>query len=94
MCAIQKRKDGFIEYELVLEIQSSGDLIFLKSILDAEGITYFVQGEHVAQYIYYSVPMRLMVKKQEVAKAREIIKDIQLSSAYSGLKRFEDKNEE
>lgn len=94
MRAKQKMKDEFIEYELVLEFQSSGDLIFLKSILDAEGITYFVQGEHVAQFVYYSVPMRLMVKKEEVAKAREIIKDVQLSSAYSGLRRFEDKSEE
>ncbi|MCB2182398.1 MAG: DUF2007 domain-containing protein [Desulfobulbaceae bacterium] len=87
-------EDEFVKYELVLETQSSGDLIFLKSILDAEGITYFVQGEHVAQYIFHSVPMRLMVKKEEVAKTREIIQDVVLSSAYSGLKRFDDKDEE
>lgn len=87
-------KDELVKYELVLETQSSGDLIFLKSILDAEGITYFVQGEHVAQYIFHSVPMRLMVKKEEVAKTREIIQDVVLSSAYSGLKRFDDKDEE
>ena len=87
-------KDELIEYELVLEIQNSGDLIFLKSILDAEGITYYVQGEHVAQFIYHSVAMRLMVKKEEVTKVREILKDVKLSSAYSGLKRFEDDNEE
>ena len=87
-------KDELIEYELVLEIQNSGDLIFLKSILDAEGITYYVQGEHVAQFIFHSVPMRLMVKKQEVANAREILKDVRLSSAYSGLKRFEKDDDE
>ena len=87
-------KDEFIEYKFVLEIQSSGDLIFLKSILDAEGITYYVQGEHVVQFIYHSVPMRLMVKKEDVAKVREIIKDMKLSPAYSGLKRFKDDNEE
>ena len=87
-------KDELIEYELVLEIQNSGDLIFLKSILDAEGITYYVQGEHVAQFIYHAVSMRLMVKKEEVTKVREILRDVNLSSAYSGLKRFEDDNEE
>jgi len=79
--------DEFIDYELVLETQSAGDLAFLKSILDAEEITYFVQGEHVAQFIFHSVPMRLMVKKEDVSKVKEILKGVNLSSAYSGLKR-------
>lgn len=74
-------------------MQSAGDLAFLKSILDAEGITYFVQGEHVAQFIYHSVPMRLLVKKEDAAKVEEILKSVNLSSAYSGLKRFENKDD-
>ena len=82
-------KDEFVDYELLLQTQSAGDIAFLKSILDAEGITYFVQGEHVAQYIYHSVPMRLLVDKEELVKAREILKDVKLSTAYSGFKRLE-----
>ena len=78
-------KDEFIEYELVLETQNAGDQAFIKSILDSEGITYFIQGEYVAPYLYHAVPMRLMVKKDEAAKAREILKDIELSSAYDGV---------
>ncbi len=85
-------KEEFIEYELVLETQSSGDRAFLRSILDAEGITYFIQGEHVAQYIYHAVPMRLMVKKEDAAKAREILKDVKLSTTYGCIKRFEGKD--
>lgn len=84
----------FIDYELVLETQSAGDIVFLKSILDAEGITYFVQGEHVAQYIFHSVPMRLMVMKEEAARAREILTDTNLSSAYVGLNRYDRDEEE
>ena len=72
-----------------LETQSAGDIAFLKSILEAEDIIYFVQGEHVAQYIYHSVPMRVLVDKKELAKAREILKDVNLSTAYSGAKRFD-----
>ena len=85
--------DQYLQFEPVIETQSAGDLAFLKSILDAEGITYFVQGEHVAQFIYHSVPMRVMVKKEEVSKVQEIIKDVNLSSAYSGLKRLGEKEE-
>jgi hypothetical protein len=84
-------EDEFIDYELVLETQSAGDHAFLKSILDAEGITYFIQGEYVAPYVYHAVPMRLMVKKDQAEKAREILKDVDLSSAYDGFKHFEDK---
>jgi len=85
-------KDEFTDYELIFETRNAGDQAFLKSILDAEGITYFIQGEHVAPYIYHSVPMRLMVKKEDAAKVREILKDAKLSSAYGGLKRFSDKS--
>lgn len=86
--------DEFGDYELVLETQSAGDIAFLKSILDAEGVTYFIQGEHVAQFIYHSVPMRLMVWKDEVAKVHEILQDVNLSTAYSGLRRFDDAEDE
>ena len=77
----------FIEYEFIFEIHNAGDQAFLKSLLDAEGITYFIQGEHVAPFIFHSVPMRLMVKKDQAAKVRDILKDFKLSSAYGGLKK-------
>ncbi len=83
-------KNESVDYELILETQSSGDSAFLKSILDSEGITYYILGEHVAPYIYHSIPMRLMVKKEDAAKARDILKDFKISSAYGGLKLFED----
>jgi hypothetical protein len=75
-------KDDFIEYVPVLETHNAGDRVFLKSILDAEGITYFIQGETVAPYVFNALPMRLMVKKDEVNKVREILKDVKLSYSY------------
>ncbi|HSO18895.1 MAG TPA: DUF2007 domain-containing protein [Desulfosarcina sp.] len=59
------------EFEPVLEIYNAGDRAFLRSILDAEGIDYFIQGETVAPYIFHSVPMRLMVRRDQAEKARE-----------------------
>ena len=76
------KEENFIEYELIFEIHNAGDQAYLKSILDAEKITYFIQGEHVAPFIFHSVPMRLMVKKDQANKAREILKDIRLSYSY------------
>jgi len=78
------KEENFIDYELIFEIHNASDQAYLKSILDAEGITYFIQGEHVAPFIFHAVPMRLMV---QAAKVRELLKDFKLSSAYRGLKR-------
>lgn len=64
-------KEEFIEYELILETHNAGDRVLLKSILEAEGITYFIQGEYVAPYVYHALPMRLMVKKEQAEKARD-----------------------
>lgn len=75
-----------IGFELILEVRNAGDQAFIKSLLDAEGISYLMQGEHVAPYLYHALPVRLMVRKDQAALARELLKDFQLSSAYGGLK--------
>ena len=80
----------YTEYVSVLETHNAGDRVFLKSILDAEGIAYFIQGEFVAPYIFNALPMRLMVKKDQANKAREILKDFELSYSYVGNKNPED----
>ena len=87
-------KNEFIEYVPILETHNAGDRVFLKSVLDAEGITYFIQGEYVAPYVFNALPMRLMVKKDQANKAREILKDIELSYSYGVRKSLEDFNDE
>ena len=73
-------------FEMILEIRNAGDQAFIKSLLDAEGIVYFMQGEHVAPYLYHALPMRLMVRKDQASIVRELLKDFEISSAYRGLK--------
>ena len=77
----------YIDYEMILEIHNPGDQAFIKSLFDSEGITYFCQGEYVAPYLFHALPIRLMVKKDHVAKAREILQDMAFSPTYSGLQR-------
>ena len=83
-------KNEFIEYVPILETHNAGDRAFLKSLLDAEGITYFIQGETVAPYVFNALPMTLMVKREQAEKAREILKDIKLSYSYGGRSRPKD----
>jgi hypothetical protein len=83
-------QNKFIEYVPILETHNAGDRVFLKSILDAEGITYFIQGEYVAPYVFNALPMTLMVRKEQADKAREILKDIKLSYSYGGRNRPKD----
>ena len=86
--------DEFIEYVPVIETHNAGDRVVLKSILDAERITYFIQGEYVAPYLFNALPMRFMVKKDQADTAREILKDIELSYSYGGNKTPEDISDE
>lgn len=78
------KKDDFTDYEEVLSTHNAGDQALIKSLLDSEGITYFIQGEYVAPYLYHALPLRVMVKKEEVEKAKEILWDIKLSFSYGG----------
>ena len=75
-----------MDFELILEIRNAGDQAFIKSLLDAEGIVYFMQGEHVAPYLYHALPMRLMVRRDQAAMARELLNNFESSFAYGGLK--------
>ena len=80
------------DFKMILEIHNAGDRVFLRSILDAEAIDYFIQGETVAPYIFHSVPMRLMVRQDQAERVRELLEAFVQSPAYGGLKRMVDKS--
>lgn len=75
-------KNEFVEFVPVIETHNAGDRVLLKSMLDSEGISYFIQGEFSAPYMFNALPMTVMVKKDQAASAKEILKDIQLSYSY------------
>jgi hypothetical protein len=87
---LMSKKENTSEFEMVMEVHNAGDRVFLKSILDAESIDYFILGETVAPYIFHSVPMRLMVRREQAAAAREMLANFAQSPAYVGLKRMID----
>ena len=69
-----KLKPEFIDYKAVLSTSYPSDIALIRSILDSAGITYFFQGENFV-YMAYPMPARLMVKKDEVEKAKELLKN-------------------
>jgi len=74
----------FIEYEEVLVTFNPADRAVLKSILEAEGIEYFLQGEHATIYVFNAIPVRLMVRKDQAETAREILKGFDTKSTFGG----------
>lgn len=67
------------EYVKVLKSGNLSDIAIIKSILDSENITYYLQGEHINYIIPPVLPAVLMVRKDQAVKAVEILKDLQLS---------------
>ena len=73
-----------IEFEDILATNNPGDVAIIKSILDGEGITYLIQGEHVAPFVGFAIPLRLLVRKDQVEKVVDMLKDFDLSFTFGG----------
>ena len=84
----------YVDYEEILTTHSPTDLVFLKLLLDSEKLTYIFQGEHVAPYIYHALPVRLLVKKDQVEKAIELLKDFKTRFAFDTSHTDEDNEAE
>ena len=65
--------EGFVE---VFSTYQQGDIAFIKSVLDGEGITYFFQGESSIMLIAAGAYARLLVKADEAQRAREILQEL------------------
>jgi hypothetical protein len=83
----------FVEYEEVLSTFNPFDMAMIKSLLDGEGITYFFKGEEFSYVQPLADPARLMVAKEDVEAAREILKDLVTSYGPSGPQPTEEENE-
>jgi hypothetical protein len=72
-----KPTPDYFDYEAVLVTENPADLMFLRSVLDSEGIEHYVDGNvsrhHLAQ------PAGLMVNAKKAHEARPIIEDLMLN---------------
>ena len=71
----------FVNFVQILATYNPADVVFLKSLLESEGIQYFFKGEHFMYMRPLADPVRLMVRQDQVEDAFELIKDVKLSVA-------------
>jgi len=67
------RGDEFVE---VFSTYNQGEVAFIKSVLDGEGITYFFQGESSIMLIAAGAYARLMVAADEADRAKELLQEL------------------
>jgi hypothetical protein len=72
-------KAVYIEYEEILSTFNIGDVAISKSLLDKENLTYYFKGGLLQIVRPMVEPARLMVRKDQVQKAIEILKDLDLN---------------
>jgi len=80
----------FIEYEEVLGTYNPADIMFIKSMLDAENITYYFNAEHFMYVRPMAEPARLMVAKNDVETAKDILKDLDLTITAINIEKNKD----
>jgi hypothetical protein len=78
-----EREPEFVDFDEVLTTYNPADIAFIKSMLDAEGVTYFFKGEHFLYMRPLADPARLMVRADQVEFARDLLDELDLS--FMGL---------
>ncbi len=73
----------YIEYEEIVRTFNPADVAVIRSVLDGEGITYFFKGESFLLVRPLVEPAALMVKKDEAARARDLLEGLNLR--YKGI---------
>jgi len=69
----------YLNFVEILATYNPADIVFLKSLLESEGVQYFFKGEHFMYVRPLADPVRLMVRQDQVNDAIELVKDVKLS---------------
>ena len=68
-----------VSYVDLVEVYSTyqqSDIAFIKSVFDGEDITYFFEGENANLLLGGGAYARLLVKAEDVPRAKEILQDV------------------
>ena len=66
------------EYTEIISLINQGDVAVLKSVLDDEGIDYYVIGENFPGIRPLNLSIDFYVNKTQIEKAKETLKDLEL----------------
>ncbi|MBN2072135.1 MAG: hypothetical protein JW814_11830 [Candidatus Krumholzibacteriota bacterium] len=67
-----------IEFVKILHTFSPNDILMIRSVLDAAGATYFIQGEMLNCVRHAAEPAILLVAKDQEDEVRSLLKDMDL----------------
>ena len=68
-----------MEYNELLRTFNQGDIALIKSLLQAEGIDYYLKGENFNLVRPLADPPIFMVREDQYPEAKEIIKGLNIS---------------
>jgi hypothetical protein len=66
---------SYVDLVEVYSTYQQSDIAFIKSVLDGEGITYYFEGE--SPNLFGMAYARLLVKADDVPRAKEILKELE-----------------
>ena len=90
----EEERPEFIEYQEIMGTYNPADVALIKSILDSENMICYFNADHFMQVSPLAEPVRLMVKKDDVEKAKEILQGLTLSIIGIDLRKGERENED
>ncbi|RPI76861.1 MAG: hypothetical protein EHM45_11425 [Desulfobacteraceae bacterium] len=83
-----------VEYVEILETYSPADIAFIKSILDAESITYFIKGEYIGCIQPLADRFKLMVSQDQAEEVKSLLADMKISFFGMGSETDEPESDE
>lgn len=72
-----------LPFEVVCSTYNPGDVAVISAILDGDGIVYGFQGETFNRFRPLIDPVRLLVRSDQVERARELLAEMSLT--WTGL---------
>ena len=72
-----------VDFQEVIYTYNPSDIALIRSVFDAEGLTYFFKGEHFGYMFALAAPARLMVSAEQVQRAIDILRNLTLLDAGS-----------
>jgi hypothetical protein len=86
---------GYVRYTEIVRTFGLADVAIIRSLLEEAGIDYFIKDEHYALVRPLVEPPKVMVNRDQVEEAREILKDLNMEfRAIAGPGRASEDDED
>jgi len=69
-------KVSYVDLVEVYSTYQQSDISFIKSVFDGDGITYYFEGENSNLIVGGGAYARLLVKAEDVPRARDILQEL------------------